>query len=322
MIALVTGATGFIGRFMVKTLADKGCDVICMVRNQRKAEMFEGMKGVRLVFADINDSEIRRKLPSTKIDVIFNCMGYVEHKPKFRLYEVNVLGTENICRLALELEVERLVHLSSIAVVNGNDVVPLIEDLPYKAKDLYGESKIEAEKKINEFRKKGLKAVMIRPCMVYGESEPHLLGLLLWLLRFRLLPLLSVGDKKMHLVSVRNVCEAMFFSLTREEFLEGAFNIADNEVLTIKEIYTILGESINAPSSWEMPSILEKVFFNIPYAGGTLKSFWKDRVFSIEKIKSLGFTPVYSPRDGLARAAKYWLKYRGMPFSFNQLENL
>lgn len=319
MTALVTGATGFIGRFLVQELVQRGDRVICLVRNPKKVKMLEPL-GVEFLYADVTEPGTLDKVREHKIDVVFHCAGYVKNDNPRKLHEVNVLGTKNICQLALELGVERLVYTSSVSVINGHQAVPLTDDLSYKASNIYGESKIEAEKETLNFRKKGLKVVIIRPSMVYGESEPHLLNLLLTLLRYRILPLLGGGKTKLHLVYVRNVTQAMISSLDNDGFLEGTFLSADNEILSAGEVYTILSKAINVYPPWQLPGFVESVFLNMRFRGRKVKTFLRDRVYSIERLKSVGFIPPYPAEESLARSARYWLKYRKKDFSFDYLE--
>ena len=303
---LVTGSTGFIGKHLVEELSKRGrYNIFCLARDSLKAEYLTKF-GVKFIYADITQEESLKKLLNYKIDFLFHCAGYVKRN-KALLYKINVSGTENICRLAENLNVERMVYLSSVAVVSGNNLVPLYEDLPYKATNIYGESKIEAEKKVIDYREKGLRTVILRPCMVYGEGEPHMLRQLLTLLKFRLFPLINGGRNKFHLVYVKNVVDAMIFSLNKDEFLKGTFFIADNEVLTVKEVFTILSKAINLSPPWNVPRVLSPFLLNIPLVGKRLRFFLKDRAYSIEKIKNLGFRPTYSAEQALIKSARYFL---------------
>ncbi len=303
---LVTGSTGFIGRHLVEELSRRGeYNIFCLVRDSLKAESLRGY-GAKFIYADITQEESLKKLLGYRIDFLFHCAGCVKGN-KALLYKINVSGTENICRLAEDLNVERMVYLSSVAVVSGNNTVPLYEDLPYKATSIYGESKIEAEKRVFDYRKKGLRTVILRPCMVYGEGEPHMLRQLLTLLKFKIFPLINGGRNKFHLVYVKNVVDAMIFSLNKDEFLKEAFFVADNEVLTVKEVFTILSKAINLSPPWNLPRGLTPFLLNIPLVGKRLRFFLKDRVYSIEKIKNLGFRPTYSAEEALIKSARYFL---------------
>jgi nucleoside-diphosphate-sugar epimerase len=303
MKVLITGATGFIGNNLARELAKhRDYHITALVRNYKKAENLKAF-GAKLIYADTSREHTLAKISREDIDVIFHCAGYVG-KDKELLYKGNVLSTENICRLALNLNVEKLVYLSSVSVVSGNNQVPLTENLPYKATNIYGESKIKAEKKVLEFRDKGLKAVILRPPMIYGESEPHMFGRLCFLIRWRLLPLIDKGKNKLHLAYVKNVVETIICSLEKEEFLEGSFFVADNEILTVGEIFNLIADQLRRPKPFEVPPYLKPILLNTPLVGKKLKFFLKDRVYSIERIKSLGFEPPYSADEALRKSVE------------------
>ncbi len=309
MNVLITGATGFIGRNLTEELSKKkGFNIFCLVRNDKKAERLKRL-GVKFIYADITEKHTLMKILRFKIDVVFHCAGYVGNKKEL-LYAVNVVGTENVCELAQRLNVERFVYLSSVSVISGNTETPLTEELPYKATAVYGESKIEAEKKVLEFRRSGLKAVILRPCMVYGEDEPHSLGLLCFLLKRRFFPLIDGGKKKLHLVYVKNVVESMIYSLKDEEFLNGTFFIADNEVYSVKAIFELIAKAVKAPPPRNLPSAVKFMLLKTPLLGKKLSFFLKDRIYSIDKIKSLGFNPPYELEASLKKSVKSFQKRR------------
>ena len=306
MNVLITGATGFIGRNLAEELSGKkGFNIFCLVRNDKKAESLKHL-GVKFIYADITEKHTLMKILRHKVDVVFHCAGYVGNK-KDLLYAVNVLGTENVCELAQRLNVERFVYLSSVSVISGNTEVPLTEELPYKATAVYGKSKIEAERKVLEFRKSGLRAVILKPCMVYGEDEPHSLKLLCFLLKHRFFPLIDDGKKKLHLVYVKNVVEAMIYSLAGDEFLNGTFFIADNEVYSVKTIFELIAKAVKAPPPWNLPSAGKTVLLKTPFLGKKLSFFLKDRIYSIDRIKSLGFNPPYELEVSLKKSVESFM---------------
>jgi len=307
MKILVSGATGFIGRNLVKELVKRGNEVYCLVRRISPRVNFlkeidtgdNEYKSPRLnlIYGDITDKESLAKIEGD-FKVFFHCAGAVENRNWRRLYMVNVKGTENVCELALRLGVERLIYLSSVAVVSGNSEVPLYEDLPYKSTNLYGESKIEAEKKVLDARKKGLRVCILRPCMVYGREEPHLLNLLLFLLKYRLFPLLEEGKHLWHLVYIGNLINALILALNNDKLLEKVFFVADEDILTVKEVLFTLCGAIGAKPPFSLPNRFTPLLLSLPYFK-KLKFFLKDRVYSIERIKSVGYRSLYRTKDAL-----------------------
>jgi nucleoside-diphosphate-sugar epimerase len=299
---LVTGATGFIGRNIVEDLLKQGHEVHGLVRRSSKSA-FLANKGVQLVYGDIVDSKSLDSV-SGKFDAVFHCAALVDNKNWQNLRLVNVIGTENVCKLCLRLAVRKLIYLSSVAVVSGHFRVPLVEDLPYSSINLYGKSKIEAEKIVWDYRYKGLASVILRPPMVYGEGEPHLFKLILFLVKHRLFPVINAGKTRLHLGYVKNVSGAAVAALDNEDFLKQTYFVADKEVLTVGEIYSILAEAISAAKPFILPESFTPLLVNIPWLGKRIGFFLKDRIYDTSRIEALGYEPEYKAREALARSAR------------------
>lgn len=301
---LITGATGFIGRHLVERLLALGEYQIFLVSRQpEKVKNWES-RGAKLFKADISKKEDLKKLNKLSLDAIVHCAALVEAKNLKMLNKVNVEGTENICKLAVELGVERLVYLSSVAVVSGNCRVPLVEDLPHKATNRYGESKLEAEKKVLAYRRKGVPVVILRPPMVYGEDEPHAFPVLLKLLRFRLPLLPNKGRAKLHLAYVGNVAEAIIFSLRSPDVLKGAFFVADKEILTVYQVFKNMAGGLKRKAPLRLPDFCTPFFCALPFFGKHLKFFLKNRAYDTAKIKSAGFNPPYKAEESLIKSCQ------------------
>ena len=309
MKILITGATGFIGRNIAEELRKDGEEVYALVRKTSKIDFLQQL-GVKFVYADITDCDSLYAVTS-KFDAVFHCAAYVDDKNWKKLLLVNVTGTENICKLCLRLEVRQLVYLSSVAVVSGHFQVPLVEDLPYSATNLYGISKIKAEEIVWDYRKKGLRSVILRPPMVYGEGEPHLLKFILFLLKHRIFPIIDAGRNKLHLGYVKNVAQAAVMALHNEEFLKSAYFVGDKEVLTVSQIYLILAQAISARKPFVLPEGLTPFLRNIPWLGRKIGFFIKDRVYDISRIERLGYKPVYKAEEALVRSARYFYPVKG-----------
>jgi nucleoside-diphosphate-sugar epimerase len=272
-----------------------------LVRETSKVDFLK-QRGVDCIIGDVSVERSLRPVMARKFDAVFHCAGYVKDDDWKKLHRVNVVGTENICACCLKLGVERLVYLSSVAVVSGNDISPLTEGLAYSATNLYGFSKLDAESKVVEFRKKGLRVAIMRPCMVYGSGEPHAMGKIIFALKHRLLPLVAEGKAMWHLGYVENIVDALLLALKKEEALQGSFFAADEEVLTVKEILAILSSNIRAPLPLRIPSWMTPALLKIPYIGSKTKFFIKDRVYDLTRLKSLGFKARFTARESLARA--------------------
>jgi len=301
---LITGATGFIGKNIAQDLLRDGEEVYALARPTSKIDFLRKI-GVKFVFGDITDP-ISLNAITGKFEAVIHCAAYVNDKNRQKLSLVNIMGTENVCQLCLRLSVRRLVYLSSAAVVSGHFQVPLAATMPYRATNFYGLSKIEAEKIVWNYRQKGLASAILRPPMVYGEEEPHLFKLILFLLKHRLFPLIAGGRNKLHLAYVKNVAQSAVMALRNDGFLNGAFFTADKEVLTIREICSILTQAISARQPFVLPAGWTSLLSRIPRLGRRIKFFIKDRVYDISPLEKLGYAPRFKTQEALDRSARYF----------------
>ena len=301
---LITGATGFLGKFLTDELIAGGYgDLTALARHTSNISLLSGKK-IKIIYADISDKASLDAIRGDW-DVVFHCAGFVGNNEK-TLRRVNVLGTENICRFALERGVKRFIYTSSVAVNSGNTEIPLKEDLPYKPTNKYGISKMEAERIAIGFREKGLPMVILRPCMVYGEGEPHLMPLLTKLARFRLLFIpYFAADLRLHLVSARNVAACFVRCMEDPRGPGNVFNIADEDILTVRRLFEVVSDTLGTGRNFILPRIPTKIMMFMPIVGKRLGYVSKERVYGIERLKSvLDFTPPYRTASEFARAVK------------------
>ena len=318
MKILITGATGFIGRRLTEHLLSVGHEVTCLVRKTSDTGFLEA-KDVPLVFAEITDERgIEKAFSRIRPDAVFHCAARVSNENEEELRRVNAGGTLNICRACHEHGVKRLVYLSSVSVISGNIRSPLTDDLPYKASNAYGRSKIEAERIVVDYRKKGLRVAVVRPCMVVGEGEPHAIGRILSLVKKRRVPVLDIPgmDSRLQLAYVGNVVQALVLALEKEKALEGAFMVADKEVITIRKFLETLYRYLEAGDPPVVPSPLVRFFMIVPPVRKKLNRFFKHRVYDISRAQDLlGYVPEVSTEEGLRRTAEWWVEKKRIAHS-------
>ncbi len=313
MRMLVTGATGFIGARIVRRLAPKGHDITCLVRKTSKIESLAGMP-VKLLACDILDEEQTRKtFEEVRPEAVFHCAAAVMEPREEELLRVNTGSTRNICDASLRSGVQRLVYLSSIAVINGNEDTVLTDRLSYKPNCAYGRSKIAAEIMALEYRERGLKTAIIRPCMVYGEDEPHALGKLLGLVSKRrlFLPDFNKIDSRLQMAYVGNVAQMMELALFNDNALEGTFLAADRDITTVRKFFESLYRETGAGNLPLIPGWTVKAAMVIPPARRRIDRFFKERVYDISRAeKLLGYVPEISLEEGLRRTVERWMEKR------------
>lgn len=301
---LVTGANGFIGANLIERLLENpDYQVYGLVRSEKNAHYIRKL-GALPILGDITSIDIFVHPDVPHFDYIFHCAARVSNKDRERLFHTNGFGSRNIAEYALMHNVKRFIYLSSVSVISGHSHLPLTEDLPFQASMLYGESKIQAEKEVLKVRSKGLNTVILRPPMVYGEDEPHLLKYLLFLLRYRLLPLPGRGAQPFHLVYVKNLVEAMIYAMSNDEMNRREFFTADREILSTAEVFCIMSKAIGAKPPCLLSERASKIFSCIPFIGPKVTDFTaKSRAYSTEKLERTGFQWPYTAHEALSKSA-------------------
>jgi nucleoside-diphosphate-sugar epimerase len=254
-------------------------------------------------------AQVDQAITRIKPQAVVHCAAAVEGKDERELHRVNVGSTANICSASLKHGVERLVYLSSIAVVNGNSDPVLTDQMPYKANSAYGRSKIAAELVVMDHREMGLKTAILRPCMIYGEGEPHALDGILGLVNRRLLmmPDIPEVDSKLHLGYVGNVAALMELALHSDKALEGTFLAADRETTTPRAFVASLYREMGKTVPPDVPRWVMNAVMTIPPVGRRVKKLFRERRYDISRARELlGYEPEVTLEEGIKRTVARW----------------
>jgi dihydroflavonol-4-reductase len=169
---LVTGATGKIGHAVALRLAERGDDVVALVRSPAKAR--EALPaGVELAGGDVTDPEsVRRAMEG--VDGVFNCMGLFEQwfADPGVFERVNAEGARTVIAAARDAGVKRAVHTSTFDVfhaeVGGTVSEAAVAD--YSKGTAYERSKQHAEELVLSESGRGIEVVIVNPSSVYGPG--------------------------------------------------------------------------------------------------------------------------------------------------------
>lgn len=172
--AFVTGATGFVGRHLVDVLLEDGWTVIAAVRSLKRAKNLLG-SNVELVRADLLEpSSIASALPENT-DCVFHVAADVStwSKEKERQYRTNVEGTAGLLQAAVDKNVGRFVHVSSIVAYGEHKgtISDKSERLGATSWVSYVNTKAYAERKVKEAVDRGLDAVVVNPTDIIGRYD-------------------------------------------------------------------------------------------------------------------------------------------------------
>jgi dihydroflavonol-4-reductase len=173
---LVTGASGFVGSHLARALAERGDELVLMLRRTSDDRILEGLDYAR-VTGDITDRRaLRRALEG--VDRVFHAAGRTSLRPADReaVFDTNVKGTRMVLEEALAAGVERAVLVSSVAAIGPAEPDGVADETaPFTAGALgiaYVNSKHEAEVEALRLAAKGLPLVVANPTFVLGPDSP------------------------------------------------------------------------------------------------------------------------------------------------------
>ncbi len=227
MRAIITGATGLIGRHLVAVLAANGVKIRAYVRPSTNRLPLQTYP-IEYVVGTADD-EAAMQQAVLGVDLVFHVAGYLTANAPFGtdgssgaddwpLYQaVNIDFTAKLLAAALAAQVGRFVYVSSSSVYSLKVPVPTPEDGLLAPLSLYGRSKQQAEAHVQQAQKQGLATTIIRPPVAYGSGDRYFTPLALRLARLPLLPLVNGGRTLMDLVYVRDVAELLWMCSQREE---------------------------------------------------------------------------------------------------------
>lgn len=185
MRVLVTGGAGFIGSHLAHALVALGHDVV-VLDNLRRGHRTVVPPAAEFVEGDIRDAATAREA-ARGCEVVFhlaaqsNVMGAMDDVEYS--FTTNVAGTLNVLQAAAEAGARRVIFASSREAYGEPECVPVSENAPLTARNLYGASKVAAEAYCQAWRATaGLDTVVLRFANVYGPGDSGRV-LPLWLAR-------------------------------------------------------------------------------------------------------------------------------------------
>ncbi|OGB98195.1 hypothetical protein A2V82_06735 [candidate division KSB1 bacterium RBG_16_48_16] len=321
MRALVTGASGFTGGYMVQNLFQHGHRVRVFVRTMSNIEKLKTMP-VEFAFGQLqNKEEIASAMQD--IDVVFHLAALYRaaNLPDSAYWETNVMGTENVMEAALKNGVKRVVHCSTGGVHGHIEDPPADEDTPFSPGDVYQDSKLEAEKIAFYYqREKGLPVTVVRPIGIYGPGDLRMLKMYR-LIQDRKFIMFGDGNALYHLTYVTDAVEGFRLAAEAEKAVGKAYIIGGERYITLNQFAEIIAAELNvAPPAMHFPVwplyvagfVCEKVCIPLrlqpPIFRRRVDIFTKDRAFDISKAKrELGYQPKIDMEEGIHLTAQWYV---------------
>jgi len=301
----VTGSLGFIGYHLVPYLKEQGYNILSCDLHLREYEDY--LKSDVTSYIDL-----QRIFRNNKIESVIHMAGEVgrimgELHPH-KMIHVNAIGTLNLIHLCIEHNT-KLIYFSTSEVYgknlssNRNQVIEekLDSGSAFGCVNVYAISKLYAEALVKHYVENyDLKAVTIRPFMIYGEVEtpsPYRSALVQFVTHALKNEALTV-----HKGTSRSWCHVSDFikgvKLVLNQPFKGyyeAYNIGSEEYHSMKEAALMVIDETKSQSKIDLVDPPSK-FLNL------------NKYFSIDKIKKLGYNPEVSLREGIKRMVNYYVK--------------
>jgi len=318
--ALVTGAAGFIGSWLVERLVAERVRVRGLVLSGQRAHRLRAL-GVEVIEGDVRDAPRMREV-AAGCDLTFHLAAWLGDPPDPELaWSTNVTGTENV--LAAAADCERFIYVSSIMVYGAVANGVVTEDHPYGVwhprLEAYGATKIEAERRVFQaFRTRELPVTVIRPANVYGPRAGSWVSRALQRMKVGRPILIGGGYGLANPIYVENLVDGILLATRCEQAIGEAFNLSDGSAMTYREFYTRYGRLFGLrPRS--LPTPLAYLLALLREVRGTLTgqvpSLTRRMVrlvtgrplYSIEKAQRLlGYTPQVDFATALQRIEAWY----------------
>lgn len=325
--ALVTGGGGFVGKAIVKMLTARGID--CRVIGRHRYPEVEQL-GAQSIPCDIREYEPLREC-FKGADTVFHVAALAGIWGRWRdYYAINVQGTDNVLKACQEQGIARMVYTSTPSVVfNRRDIAGGDETLPYAEEFLchYAKSKVLAEKAVLAANGPSLNTCAIRPHLIWGPGDPHLIPRLLASGRKGLLKKVGDGKNMVDISYVDNVAYAHILAAdnlsTRGTAAGKAYFISQGQPVCLWDWINSLFRRFN------IPEVSQSIPFGLAYGVGAVsevlhrllrpeqeprmtrflaEQLAKSHYFSCERARNeLGYSPLVSTAQGLEQLVQ-WVK--------------
>ena len=318
MNILISGASGFVGRYLCESLSIEGHFLIGIDRNPIKHKFCN-----EFINYDLTKSLSEFPNPEQfgKIDVLIHlaaAKGDFDFS-KQDFYRDNVIATKGLIKLITRLKVNSVIHYSTVAVY-GHHNESKSESASLSPNTTYGQTKLESEEAIRQWANQNTKRnlVVLRPSVVYGEKNYANMYNLLSFLNKKFVVSIGNGDHIKSLISIENLIEITKFSLSNRGV--NIYNCTDEPYYTLKELIEIISEvdgfskpSIKIPFfiAWfiVLPiDIISKIIKkDLKLSIERLQKFKTATDYRSSKLKECGYVQKYTTKERLQNMAE-WFK--------------
>lgn len=313
---LVTGAAGFVGRFVVEKLRAAGRPVrLFDLRTPAWLDESTLKPGALEFFrGDVTyRPDVARALDGVN-RVYHLAAQLLMAGDDTRMHQVNVEGTRTVLEEAWKGGVEKVVYTSTGMLYPPSQGGPTREETRPDPAGAYGRTKVEAEAVCRSYQSRGLSLTILRPLFVLGPGRLGVMHLLFHRLkRGRPLYLVGRGDNRFHMIHGADLADACLLAMDSE--VTGVFNVGAENPQSVRTLFEGLRTHAGTGSAIRpIPVALVRVGIQTlsalqiaPIAPEQQAVAYQDRVLDLTQAQQmLGFVPRHSDLDTLIEAYEWY----------------
>lgn len=329
MKVLVTGASGFLGSYIVDKCIAQGDSVRVLVRKTSNIDYLKKYPDIEYVYGDLTDMASLRE--ATKgMDTIYHSAARVTTQgDRTQFYNDNVLSTQCLVDEAKKQGVKRFIFISSPSIFfdfSHQNNINETYAYPKKYINLYSETKALAEQYALSANDENFTACSLRPRGIWGPRDKtgFVPKIVLGMLKEKFPDISDGKDIYATLCHVENAADACILAAKSEKVGGKAYFITDDEVVNVWGFLNLLGKTFNTPAItkkinpkvlmrigglfdliWKIPVLARKVEAPLSrYAVGLLTY---SSTFNISAAKNdFGYNPKVNQSTGMA-SLKNWV---------------
>lgn len=313
MKIFISGATGFVGGHLAERLIQEGHDIKTLVRSSSDCSLVKRLE-IHATVGDIADYDSVKKAVGG-CEVIYHTA--VAKSGSQQCYEVNVRGTENIMRAALELGVRHVVHCSSTRVY-GIPKNQLTDYETFKPQGAYAITKLKSEKIIFKYVEKyQMSAAIARLTRIMGSKSLRLLKLFRDIVNNNI-TVIGSGKVYTQVTYIDDIIDGL--KLCGEQQAAGEdYIIGTDEYQTLEQLITTIAKTTGVECrSKKIPAAPFIFASSIGYFIGNffgiepeilhkIDFFTRSRMLDISKAKrKLGYCPKVSMQEGVQKTLNWY----------------
>ena len=317
----VTGATGFLGQALIRTLLTRGETIVALARPASDRQPLSDLD-IRWVEGDVGDLASLKELVREAQWLVHAAGMLGRAGVSERTYQaLHVDGTRNVLEAAGHCR--RILYISSPGVLGPISGPPADETTPLAPSNAYERSKAEAEKLVQGYAARGLPVVISRPEFVYGPGDQHVLGLFRAVKQGRFF-YISGGRHSCHPTFIEDAVDGMVRCLY--EGVPGeTYHVAGPRPVTFRELGETMAKELDVPvPRWSLPrpvawlgALALETAGRVsgrpaPLSRSGVAFFSEDRRFSWQKAKRmLGYEPQFDLAQGIGLTVD-WYRQEGL----------